>query len=193
VVCNRSRVSREDGPNTPMAGDGPAGMVEDRRGDRGDAGDVLLLRDGVAARPGQREVGGERLLLGNGGLGEALELQPIDERALLMRLDEGEQGFAAGGAMQRGASADLDAEAIGAAATALVDIKHLAIVDGAERGSLARLLGQPVERRRAGAAQVERFPDAMGELEQAVAEPIGIVAFLMADQAEGQQGVEHAR
>lgn len=154
---------------------------------------MLLLRDGIAARPGQGEVGGERLLLGDRRLSEACELQPVDQGALLVRLDEGEQGLAAGGAMQRRAPADLDAEAIGAAAAALIDIEHLAIVDGAERGGLARLLGEPVERRRARAAQVEGFPDAVGELEQAVAEPVGVVALLVPDQAEGQQRVEHAR
>ena len=155
---------------------------------------MLPKRDRVAAHLGQREIGDQRILVREGPIGEAVESDPVEHGALLMRRGEGEQGLAARRAMQRRAPPDLDAEAEGAAAAALVDVEDLVVVDRAQSATVSRrLLGQAIEHRGGGAAQVEGFPDPMRELEQPVAEPVGVVAVLVPDEPEQHQRVEHAR
>ena len=157
-----------------------------------DALDMLLEGDRVAPDPRQREVGAQRLLVRDGPVGAALEPDAVEHRAPLVGRREGQQSLAARGAVQGRAPADLDAEPEGAATAALVDVEDLVAVHRAQGHGLARFVREPVEHRGGGAPQVEGFPDPMRQFEEAVAEPVGAVALLVADEAEQHEGVEHA-
>ena len=136
-----------------------------------DALDMLLEGDRVAPYRGQREVGPQRLLVRDGPVGAAFEPDAVEHRAALVGRREGQQSLAARGAVQGRAPTDLDPEAEGAAAAALVDVEDLVAVHRAQGHGLARFVREPVEHRGGGAPQVEGFPDPMRQLEEAVTEP----------------------
>ena len=122
-----------------------------------------------------------------------VEADAVEDRPLLVRRGKSEERLAAGGAVKRRTPSDLDAEPECAAAAALVDVEHLVVLDRAERDGFAQVVGETVEEWKRGAAQIEILPDAVSELEQPVAEPVGVVAVLVSDEPKQHERVEHPR
>jgi len=96
-----------------------------------------------------------------------------------------------GGGVAGGSRAHAVAQPHGLGCLALVDIEDIPRIEDAEPDRLAGEIAQAFEFGFGGAAKVELVPDAMGHLEQAEAEIVGLVALVDAQHPRLDESGKH--